>query len=106
MPDSPSEFWVGFAVFALLCVGACRVSRRFYWSAVPCALFVLYRGWSFLYSNESFSGVLLSEFGLSYWLQFAGAYALPVLSLLAYAIYDFRYKSRVSSNVREGHPGT
>jgi hypothetical protein len=88
------EFWVCFAVLALICVGACRLSRRCYWLAAPFALFMLYQGWSFLYANDNFSGALLSEFGTSYWLQFAAAYALPVVSLVAYAIYDFRYRQR------------
>ncbi len=94
MPDSPFEFWVMFITLALICIGACRLSRRCYWLAVPFALFMFYQGWSFLYANDSFSGALLSEFGIGYWLQFAGTYALPVLSLAIYAIYDFRYRQK------------
>lgn len=94
MPDTPLEFWVWFAVLAFVCVGACRHSRRCYWLAAASALFILYQGWSFLYANSNFSGTLLSEFGLSYWLQFAAAYALPVVSLVAYAIHDFKYRQR------------
>jgi hypothetical protein len=93
MPDSRLEFWVTFGVLALLCVGACRLSRRCYQLAVPFALFILYQGWSFLYANDSFSGALLSEFGVSYWLQFAAAYALPVFSISVYALYD-RHRHR------------
>src|SRR5947208_9067741 len=91
MPESPVEFWVGFVLIALICVGACRLSRRCYWLAGPFAAFILYQGWSLLYANESFSAVLLSEFGTS-WLQFAACYALPIFSLVVYAIYDFRYR--------------
>ena len=94
MPDSPLEFWVWFAILALVCVGACRFSHRCYWLSVPFALFILYQGWSFLYVNDSFSGALLSEFGFSYWFQFAAAYALPLVSLVAFAIYDCGYRRR------------
>jgi len=80
------EFWVGFAILALVCVGACRLSRRFYWLAGPFAAFILYQGWSLLHTNDNFSGALLSELGISYWLQFASAYALPIVSLVACAI--------------------
>jgi len=94
MPESPLEFWVAFVILALICVGAFRLSRRFYWLAALFALFILYRGWSLLYANDNFSGALLSEFGISYWLQFASAYALPVVCLVPYAVHDFGYRQR------------
>ena len=94
MPESTLEFWVGFVILALICIGACRLSRRFYWPAALFALFILYQGWSLLYTNDNFSGALLSEFGISYWLQFAASYALPIVCLLAYAVYDFGYRQR------------
>ncbi len=94
MPESPLEFWIWFAVIAIVCVGACRFSRRCYWLAAPFASFLLYQGWSLLYANVSFSGELLSQLGFSYWLQFALSYALPLISIAVYAIYDFRYRKK------------
>jgi hypothetical protein len=92
MPESPLIFWLGFAVWALILIGLCRTSRRFYWGAVPFSFFVLYQGWSFLHSNTNFREALIRNFGYSYFLQFAGAYALPVAALALYAIYDFRFR--------------
>ena len=94
MPDSPLEFLVGFAIIALICIGMCRLSRRFYCAVIPFALFILYQGWSVLYTNDNFSGALLAEFGISYWLQYAAAFALPIISLLAYSAYDLRYRRK------------
>jgi hypothetical protein len=93
MPDTPLIFWVGFAVLALLLVGLCRLSRRFYWACAPASLFVLYQGWSFLYSNLNFRSAMIRELGFSYFVQFACAYAVPVALLVFYAIYDFRFRT-------------
>jgi hypothetical protein len=94
MPESPLEFWVWPIVIAIVCIGACVLSRKSYWIAGPFALFLLYQGWTNLYANVSFSGNVLSEFGLGYWLVFAGAYALPIFSISVYALYDFRRGNR------------
>jgi hypothetical protein len=92
MPDTPFGFWVGFAVVALILIVLCRVSRRFYWAAVPASLFLLYQGWSFLHANVTFREAMVRELGYPYLVQFAGAYAVPVVTLALYAVYDFRFR--------------
>lgn len=64
----------------------------------PFSLFMLCQSWSFLHSNDDFGGALLSAFGTGYWLQFAASAALPMLSLIALAIYDFGRLRRVRRN--------
>ena len=61
MPETALFFWVGFAIVALILIGLCRASRRFYWLSIPASLFVLYQGWSFLHANVSFRTTLIHK---------------------------------------------
>jgi hypothetical protein len=90
MPETAAFFWVGFAIVALVLIGLCWVSPRFYWASVPASLFVLYQGWSQLYANVSFRNAMIRELGYSYFLQFTCSYALLIAALALYALYDYR----------------
>ena len=79
---------------AVVIVGLCRISRWFYWGAVPIALLTVYNGVSFLVGNVSFRNAMIQELGFSYFVQFACSYAVPIVSLAAYAYYDFRFRQR------------
>ena len=90
MPETPVFFWVLFAITALILIGLCRISRRFYWASVPVSLFLLYQGWHQLYTNVSFRNAIIRELGYSYFFQFACSYAVPVAALALYALYDYQ----------------
>ena len=94
MPDSPLFFWMGAAIIAAILVLLCRVSRRFYWVTGLASLFILYQGWSLLHANVSFRQAMIRELGYGYFVQFGGSYALPVVAVGLYAVYDFLMRKR------------
>lgn len=94
MPDTTWPIWLSVIVWAVVIVGFCRLSRWFYLAAVPFALLVTYNGVSFLVANVSFRDAMIQELGFGYFVQFACSYAVPIVSLAAYAYYDFRFRQR------------
>src|ERR1035437_5191826 len=94
MPDTTWPIWLGVIVMAVVIVGLCYWSRWFYWVAVPFALLITYNGVSFLVANVSFRNATIQELGFGYFVQFACSYAMPVVSLAAFAYYDFRFRHR------------
>lgn len=97
MPDTTWPIWLSVIVTAVVVVGLCRLSRWFYVLAVPFVLLLTYNGAKFLISNVSFRDTMIRELGMGYYVQFACSYAVPVLSLAAYAIYDFRHRRRTAA---------
>ena len=89
MPETPMEFLIFGLVVALLCVGACRISRGFYWLALPVAVLFLSGGLSAC-RNVNFGGELIATFGVGYWIQYVISWMLPVIALSIYAAYDFK----------------
>jgi nitric oxide reductase large subunit len=89
MPETPMEFLVVFVVIAIVCVGACRLSRGFYWLAVPVAL-LFFSGGIGACHNDNFGGELIATFGVGYWIQYVISWMLPVIALSLYAAYDFK----------------
>lgn len=82
------------AVVQLRIVSLCRLSRWFYFALVPFALLATYNGVSFLVANVSFRSAMIQELGFGYFVQFACSYAVPIVSLAAYAFYDFRFRCK------------
>ena len=94
MPETTWPIWLGVIIIALVIVGLCHWSRWFYWVAVPFVLLISYNGASFLVANVSFRKAMIQELGFAYFVQFACSYAVPILSLAAYAYHDFRFRQR------------
>ena len=94
MPDTTWPIWLSVIVLAFVIVGLCRLSRWFYWGAVPFAILMTYNGVSFLIANVSFRNTMIQELGFGYFVQFACSYAVPLVSLATYAYYDFRFRQR------------
>jgi|ERR1051326_8384367 hypothetical protein len=94
MPDTTWPIWLSVIFTALVLVGLCRLSRWFYLVAGPVVLLFTYGGTTFLISNVSFRHAMIQELGMSYFLQFACSYAVPILSLAVYAFYDFRFRRK------------
>ena len=94
MPETLLGDWIAVVAIALILILLCRVSRRFYWAAALASLYVLYQGWNLLHSNVSFRDALIREMGFSYFVQFGCTYAVPLVALGLYAVYDFAFRKR------------